>query len=426
MVVQFFRPKNLSRKLLRIIFSIYLSVTFLVTCAHFITEYLKTQENILEELKQLEKTVHKSVSTSLWQYNQKQLDALSAGLLQLPFVVGIDISEGDNVSLISKRTYSEKAEPFFVFYTHDDLKWELKDKEISLGEIRLYSSSAVVFDRVIFGFTLTAITAVIKVTIFLSLFLWAFDRFLAFPLRQLMFQVDTIKLEDKEHKRINLALEEENELSHLQDHINRMLDTIEQDREKLIENEKAKRLWLEEEVSRRTQELVEANEKLKELAAHDSLTGALNRRSFFENAQHLLNLALRRQAPSCILLMDLDFFKDINDKYGHFAGDKVLSHFVGLVSRDLRKSDLMGRIGGEEFVVFLPDTDMEGAANLAQKICKMAEKTPLEVDGELINYTVSIGVACSQGNDEPVEELYKRADAKMYQAKEKGRNRVEK
>lgn len=100
MVLSFFRPNNLSQKLLRVIFSVYLTVTCLVTIMQFTTEYYKTQDSILNELKQLEQTVHGPISTSLWQYNQKQIDSLTTGLVEMPVIEGVDIFDKDGNNLI--------------------------------------------------------------------------------------------------------------------------------------------------------------------------------------------------------------------------------------------------------------------------------------------------------------------------------------
>lgn len=143
-----------------------------------------------------------------------------------------------------------------------------------------------------------------------------------------MSQVDEVQLKQNVSKRINLSNIENNELGQLQNHINNMLSAIERDRERLLEDEQAKRNWLENAVAKRTKELQILNQKLENLARKDSLTGTLNRGSFFETAQHLLVLSQRQMSPASFILMDLDHFKVINDTYGHFIGDKVLIHFA--------------------------------------------------------------------------------------------------
>lgn len=412
--------------MMRVILSIYLSVTCLITGMQFLTEYLKTQSSILKELRQLEETVRGPISNSLWQYNQNQLDVLITGLVKMPTIEGVDIVDKHAQNRISKRSYAPDSIPLSVFETQTDLYWTLHEEKIFLGSLTLYSSSEVVLDRVLFGFSLIAITAIIKISILFGLFIWAFDRYLAIPLKELMSQVNDVQLSQDMSKRINLSNIENNELSQLQEHMNNMLSAIEADQKKSLENEQAKRKWLEDAVAKRTEALQISNEKLKDLAAKDSLTGALNRGSFFQTAQHLLVLSQRQKSCASFILMDLDHFKKINDTYGHFVGDQVLTHFTHTIRTFLRKSDLVGRVGGEEFAIFLPDTAIEGAFQLADKIRQAISNSILDIDGKKVTYTVSLGIDTSESTDLSIDQLFKRADLKLYGAKDKGRNRVEK
>jgi len=425
MFASYLSPNNLSQKMLRVIFSIYLMVTFLITGIQFLTEYLKTQDSISNELRQLEETVLGPISTSLWQYNQTQLDALIAGLVKMPIIEGVDVFDKHSKNMISKRSFTPSSKPLSIFDTKSDLHWMLNGEKIFLGTLVLYSSSEVVLDRVWFGFTLIAITATIKLSVLFWLFIWAFNRYLAVPLKELMSQVDEVQLNQSISKRINLANIENNELGQLQQHMNNMLSAMERDRTLLVEDQQNKRIWLEDAVEKRTEALQILNEKLKTLATIDSLTGALNRGSFFETAQHLLLLSQRQKSPVSFVLMDLDHFKNINDTYGHYVGDQVLIHFTRTIQALLRKSDLIGRVGGEEFAIFLPDTGMDDAFRIADEIRKAIGYSRLEIEGKTVCYTVSLGLESSEPKDQSIDELFKRADLKLYGAKEKGRNRVQ-
>lgn len=290
----------------------------------FLTEYLKTQDSISYELKQLQETVQGPVSTSLWQYDQTQLGVLVDGLVKMPVIEGVDVFDKHGNSMISKRSYTQASLPLSIFETKSELYWTLNGTRVFLGTLVLYSSSEVVLDRVLFGFFLIAITAMIKLSILFGLFIWAFDRYLARPLKELMQQVNEVQSSKNTRKRINLSHIENNELSQLQDHMNTMLFSMERDRERLLEDEKSKRDWLEEAVTKRTKDLQVLNEKLKTLATRDSLTGTLNRGSFFDTANHLLELSQRQKLPASFILIDLDYFKNINDTYGHFVGKSVV------------------------------------------------------------------------------------------------------
>tara|TARA_R110001583_G_scaffold66894_1_gene191781 strand:+ start:11859 stop:13160 length:1302 start_codon:yes stop_codon:yes gene_type:complete len=424
-ISSFFQPNRISLQLLRVVFALYLTVTLIVTFFQFSAEYLLTKNTLLDELHQLAKTIEKSVTTSLWQLNTTQLNALADGLIEMPIVDGVDVFDDNDKPLIQHRTYSEDSKPLSLFFIDRHLSWSLSGQEIPLGHIRLYSSSNVILDRIIFGFMLIAINAVIKFIVLWTLFLWAFKHLLGRPLQRLMLQVGEIHLEHIGKKRINLGVGDNNELNTLQENINTMLTTIEHDRQLMLLAEEERHAWLEKEVALRTEELVNLNKKLSEIASTDDLTGIRNRRDFFERAQRLTDLALRQSSPLSLLALDIDYFKQINDRFGHSGGDIALCHFTKLISAQLRQVDLFARVGGEEFAILLPDTNRQGAQCLAEKLCKLIRETTLEFENTSFNMSVSIGVIEREEKETQVAQFFKRGDDLLYQAKNKGRNRVE-
>ena len=138
--------------------------------------------------------------------------------------------------------------------------------------------------------------------------------------------------------------------------------------------------------------------------------------------------AEQQRSRGALLMVDIDHFKRVNDHYGHLAGDHVLRHIVGVLRQRLRASDVLGRYGGEEFMVLLPSTDLHGAAQLAEQLRQAVQAAPCEWQGQRIAFTVSIGVAASA--DTPAdpsrtsEALLQAADQALYRAKDDGRNRV--
>jgi diguanylate cyclase (GGDEF)-like protein len=178
-------------------------------------------------------------------------------------------------------------------------------------------------------------------------------------------------------------------------------------------------------ITKRTQELQKANKKLLELANTDELTGIANRRQFFEMAKHYFDVAKRNQTPLIILALDIDFFKQVNDTYGHDAGDEVLKLFTDTIDKLLRKSDLLGRIGGEEFSIVLQNTTLKNALELAEKIRYSIENISYKLnEKELIKICVSIGVGALHQKDKKLLEIMKRSDEALYEAKREGRNCV--
>jgi diguanylate cyclase (GGDEF)-like protein len=164
--------------------------------------------------------------------------------------------------------------------------------------------------------------------------------------------------------------------------------------------------------------------RMRHLSQHDALTGVLNLRAMNEVTDRLIMLGKRRAAPYAVLFIDLDHFKRINDQHGHEAGDLVLKSVARCLSDRIRKSDVLGRIGGEEFLAFLPDTDDAGAIQLAEQLRQDIEVLMPMVDGNRLRVTASIGVTSKRGDQQSLAILQKQADQAMYQAKAAGRNRV--
>ena len=161
------------------------------------------------------------------------------------------------------------------------------------------------------------------------------------------------------------------------------------------------------------------NEKVK-LSETDPLTNVMNRRKFEELLENLLLRAQRANLPLTIMVLDIDDFKDVNDKYGHQAGDRVLVDITRLINNCIRKHDHLIRYGGEEFVIISADSDLVGARQLAEKIRKDVETHEFN---HMESVTVSLGLAELEEDDDP-RTLFKRADDKLYEAKSKGKNCV--
>ncbi|GAB3358148.1 hypothetical protein GCM10027430_28390 [Lysobacter tyrosinilyticus] len=171
-------------------------------------------------------------------------------------------------------------------------------------------------------------------------------------------------------------------------------------------------------------EFYQLKEKLARQANTDELTGVRNRRSLLQSARREFSRAVRYGHPLAVLMVDIDYFKPINDRYGHDVGDHVLKALAKALSAELRDSDVLGRLGGEEFGVVLPNTTGAGAAIVAERLRTRVDALCLTGDwGDSIEPKISIGVACIHGA-ERIEVVLKRADQALYAAKAAGRNRV--
>ena len=171
-----------------------------------------------------------------------------------------------------------------------------------------------------------------------------------------------------------------------------------------------------------SKERLEFDQRTK--AQTDPLTGALNRRAFMSHGARLLQRHSYERAPLCLLFLDLDHFKSLNDRFGHSGGDDVLTRFVALVNASIRPTDFLFRIGGEEFCCLLPHTTTEQAHRVAERIRFQFEMTTVEVAGSPVRATASLGIASTDAFGYDLDILMRRADTAVYAAKRAGRNRV--
>ncbi|MFY8272729.1 diguanylate cyclase [Pseudoalteromonas sp. SSDWG2] len=171
-------------------------------------------------------------------------------------------------------------------------------------------------------------------------------------------------------------------------------------------------------------ELEAANNQLEVISRTDELTKLPNRRFIEESLAKELKRLERSAGNGTLLILDVDYFKKINDTYGHSAGDKALRHVASVLRSTLRESDMVGRYGGEEFIISLFDTDVDGAKIFAERLRQKIEDTEIVVDGKNITMTISIGMAQYHSNYSQYEQWVKAADAALYEAKQGGRNQV--
>jgi two-component system chemotaxis response regulator CheY len=173
--------------------------------------------------------------------------------------------------------------------------------------------------------------------------------------------------------------------------------------------------------------ILELQSRILEMAMTDALTGVLNRKAFLERAEMEMQRAKRVGTPLSLIMADIDHFKSVNDRNGHQAGDLVLKEFVKVLTRCVRGYDFVGRYGGEEFLVGLPETGLPMAEAVAKRLRSGIEQTSIALPGreERVHITSSFGLAAFQlDQDDSLEEIIKRADEALYRAKNSGRNRV--
>ena len=165
--------------------------------------------------------------------------------------------------------------------------------------------------------------------------------------------------------------------------------------------------------------------RMKKVAIEDQLTGLLNRRGFKEYGDRAFSAARRGGLKLSIIMTDIDRFKYINDKYGHATGDTALAHFASLVSETRRQEDIIARVGGEEFALILPGTDLRDAMAIADQLCAKIGATPLDMTSTGLPMTSSFGVAAISAEDKSLDDMVLRADRALYRSKRAGRNQVD-
>lgn len=177
-------------------------------------------------------------------------------------------------------------------------------------------------------------------------------------------------------------------------------------------------------IARDITEKKQNEERLEELGRIDDLTQLLNRRSFLESAENQLQIARRYRRELSVITIDLDWFKSINDRYGHEAGDQALTYFADACREIFRKTDILGRMGGEEFAILVPETDCSAAREIIGRLQRWLKEQPFLYDGHEIPFTLSAGLVSLEGDKQTLGNLLNRADKLLYEAKRRGRNQV--
>lgn len=411
---------SLSWQLLKAVLSIYFLITLLVTLVQMGVEFMHTRNMIKHELVLAERTFYPALATALWEINHEQLEALQQGIIDLPLISTMRILEAsgrESIKSSDEQSFGTNIQHRFRVH------YRFAGEEVFLAEVVFETADIVVIDRLKVGFQMIVVSALIKSMVLALLFLLIFRRRLGVPLAQLTEAVSSLDLDTLNQKRIDFGQSFNNELTSLQKAFNRMLYRLDRERRDSVAKLEEVNRSLEQQVQERTAELLGANRQLEQLVRTDPLTGVANRRQFIEQAMLEIERSHRSGRALSLLMIDLDHFKAVNDRYGHGVGDDVLRHFCLALEGPLRTNDLLARIGGEEFAVLLPETALEDAQTVATRILEAIRHQPLQTAQTLIHFTVSIGVASLRQDENNYEPLLARADSALYAAKSAGRDR---
>jgi len=416
---------SLIYKLLSTISSIYFTIVLLITGLYVTLEYQQTKADVRNELKLIGQSFQSELQIALEAPDNKKLRSIGRNILKLPQLVSVQITDALGNSLFSQGKNLASSET--TLFSHEfTIDGKIKGNTILLAKIKFYSDSGIVFERIKPGIIMIIIAGVIKSILLFALLYWAIKKFLLKPLKKYTDDLEDMRLDNLHQNSIDLHQTYDNEFKAVEATTNQMFRQFDLDKKELLKVEYNYQSILEKEVSERTHELELSNKQLNTLAATDPLTHIRNRRSFFDIAEKYFSIAVRTKEKLSLMMLDLDHFKSVNDKFGHASGDEVLKEFTRIVKTQLRESDLIARYGGEEFVIVLANTGIEGAEKLAEKIRSATEANFLVTDKGEIQVTISIGLSELVESDTSLEEMLSRSDKALYLAKGNGRNRIEK
>lgn len=424
------------KKLIVTVFSLYAILAIVVSIIHILFEYNHIHNQISQDLRAIYTSSSNPLATAIWHFNDEQINNLVDGLVTLNFISGVKIYENTDDLNLSKGTVDSLSA---ITFEGDVIYFDGKINH-SLGKIKIYSNQSVIIDRIKVNVMFIIANALIK-TLALSLIIFFVGyKLIGSRLNNLSNAVQKLKFEnvdDIKESKINIDQnnrQEKDEITDLITAYNKTLDnlsvrTLQRDtaRNKLEKrNFNLKKLVDKKTLAlrRKVSELNLANEKLEQLASFDPLTNLLNRRYFYERVEIEISRLRRNNKQAAILIVDVDFFKSVNDRYGHSAGDTVLIVISKLLKENVRKDDLVARFGGEEFVIFMADINTDAAINLAERMRKSIEQQDIIFEGEIIKITASCGLSILASDSYDIHMAINHADKLLYQAKESGRNNL--
>jgi diguanylate cyclase (GGDEF)-like protein len=404
-------------------FSVYVAFAVVLTMVLVAEVFFSARDQVRQELAGHEQVFRRALARALWDMDRTQLDALARGALDVPVIEHVRIRDpaSDRV-FVDLHKAQDGGDPIA---THRfPIRFEHTTGATVVGEAEFSATAATVLPRIQRSIALLVALAVVKAAAMWVIFRWFARRLIRNPLAELTQAAVLVApgaARPIDMQPATRRAVEGTEFEALRDAFNALIERIEANRNRFVQLSGQ----LEEEVAARTRELQATNERLGALAATDPLTLLANRRGFESFAQIVLAQAARAGEPVALVTFDIDRFKGVNDSQGHEAGDRVLQALADALRSASRAADVAARMGGDEFVLMLPKTGAEEAAEVAERVRAAFTARPVMLaNGREIRVTLSAGLAVSADGAVPLATLLAQADEALYEAKKGGRDQV--
>lgn len=415
---------TVAHRFFRRAFGIFIAFAVLLTLVLVGETLWRARENLQHELSIYQRSFEKSLASALWSMDSEKLESIVRGIVQIPDIKGVRVFDYRTGELLIESGVFPPAgdhDSYSLVHRFNVIHDEGYGKEV-VAKAEFHSSLAQLLERAQGQILLIVVLATLKTLAFWWIFLFVGQRLLGRPLTEITQAIATT--DSPRSLPLSAATEQAiagTEIALLRDAYEAMTQRMLAGQSELEQANTA----LEQRVRERTLELQDANAKLETLAHTDFLTGLANRRQFIALAGTEIARTRRSGRPLSLLVCDMDKFKSINDEYGHLAGDQTICQVARHLREAVREIDVVGRFGGDEFVVLLPEIPLEEARRVAERLRAGVAAMPVTLaDGRQLTITLSIGLTTLQPGDVALEDLFHRADTGLYAAKNGGRNCV--
>lgn len=428
------RDRALAGRLMRVMFGCYIVVALGLTALQMVVAYRAASQRLQDDVAALQRTFSPGIEDAMWRYNAEVLRGILAGMKEIPAVVGVEVrdeagrrvqatgtltDESGKVSQLGPPDEAPATRSFGTPFsrTFPVVHTDENGRSYPIGSWTVHSDDSIAIDQVKNTLYVILINSAIKSLMLWIIFYVVIRTMVGRPLDQIRSYLARIDADTLAAPPLTIEAGGRNELHALASALNTMRERLRRSFEEnaaLMRDLREMNATLKDRIAERTRDL-------EALAHTDLLTGLFNRRKLDEALAEAAEQAGLSGAPLSLILGDVDNFKSVNDRHGHKVGDQVLVAFAALLRDAVRPTDILGRWGGEEFMLLCPDADLAAATTIAERLRQRVEATSLPEVGAR---TCSFGVA-TLAPGESTDSLVARADAALYRCKRNGRNRVE-